>query len=106
MGGGCLLGGGAYTGEVSAQGVSAWGCLLMGMSAHGGVCLGGVYPGGCLPGEVYTSPWTEFLTHTCENMTFPQLRLRRVKTHSQERNPSHLNPSFFCVFFSIKKVVR
>ena len=25
-------------------------------------------------------PWTEFLTHTCENITFPQLRLRTVKT--------------------------
>ena len=28
---------------------------------------------------VYTSPpGTEFLTHTCENITFPQLRLRTV----------------------------
>ena len=24
--------------------------------------------------------WTEFLTHACENITFPQLLLRRVKT--------------------------
>ena len=38
----------------------------------GGVCLGGVH----LP------PWTEFLTHTCENITFPQLRLWTVKSNS------------------------
>ena len=54
----------------------------------GGVCAqGGVCPGGCLPGGsaqrdvclggVYT-PRTEFLTHACENITFPQLRLRTV----------------------------
>ena len=37
--------------------------------------------GGCLPRGMYTSPlWTEFLTHTCENITFPQLSLRTVKT--------------------------
>ena len=29
---------------------------------------------------MYTSPWTEFLTHTYENITFPQLLLRTVKT--------------------------
>ena len=57
-----------------------WGC----------VCQGG----GCLPGGVaylgwvYTipprhrgrhpPPWAEFLTHTCENVTFPQQQLRMV----------------------------
>ena len=53
-------------GEVSAQeGVSARGCLMA---------------GGCLPLGLYTSPlWTEFLTSACENITFPQLRLRTVK---------------------------
>ena len=25
-------------------------------------------------------PWTEFLTHACENITFPQLRCGRLKT--------------------------
>ena len=25
--------------------------------------------------------WTEFLTHACENITFPQLLLRTVKTN-------------------------
>ena len=59
----CLPGGG-----VSAQeGV----CLPRGMSAcQWGVCL----PGGCLADP----PWTEFLTHACGNITFPQLRLRTV----------------------------
>ena len=51
-----------------------------GVSAQGmGVCLGGFLPRGCLPRGVYTSPlWTEFLTHACENITFPQLLLRTV----------------------------
>ena len=39
-----------------------------------GVCPGGV----CLGGGVHLPPLTEFLTHACENITFPQLRLRRV----------------------------
>ena len=44
-------------------------------------CLPAQGGGGCLPRVVYTSPsqWTEFLTHICENITFPQLRLRTVK---------------------------
>ena len=33
-----------------------------------------------MPTGVYTSPlWTEFVTHSCENITFPQLLLRTVK---------------------------
>ena len=70
---------------VSAQGVSAClsgGCLPR-ASAQGGVCPGAVcLEGVCLSaGGVYTSPtlWTEFLTHACENITFPQLLLRTVK---------------------------
>ena len=36
--------------------------------------------GGCLPGGcVHSTLWTEFLTHACENITFPQLCLRTVK---------------------------
>ena len=27
--------------------------------------------------------WTEFLTHACENITFPQLLLRTVKMNTQ-----------------------
>ena len=42
----------------------------------GGVCLG-VCPAG--PGVHLPLPmWTEFLTHACENITLPQLRLRTV----------------------------
>ena len=42
--------------------------------SEGGVCilLGGVSLRG-------VSLWTEFLTHSCENITFPQLLLRTVK---------------------------
>ena len=43
---------------------------------------GGVCPGSVCQGGVHLPPlWTEFLTHTCENITFPQLRLRTVKNH-------------------------
>ena len=60
-------------------GVCAQGCLPRG-------CL----PRGCLPGGVYIPacngadepPWTEFLTHACENITFPQLLLRTVNIQS------------------------
>ena len=45
--------------------VSAWG--------WGGGCLP-VCPGVC----TYPPPWTEFLTHDRENITFPQLRFRTV----------------------------
>ena len=58
-----------------------------GISAWEGRC-----PEGCLPRGVpvqwvsrgvYTSPlWTEFLTHACKNITFPQLLLRTVKMGS------------------------
>ena len=43
--------------------------MLRGMHAWGSV-----YP-------TYAPPplWTEFLTHACENITFPQLLLRAVK---------------------------
>ena len=65
---------------------------LLGGSAQGdvyqgGVCQeevsaqGGVFPRSvCIPActEEDTPP-TEFLTHACENITFPQLRLRTVK---------------------------
>ena len=61
-----------------------------GVPGPGGVCSGGSAPGGgcLLPGGVSTSiwgggggipacteadpPWTEFLTHTTENITLPQ----------------------------------
>ena len=79
--GGCLPGGG---GCLSRRGV--WpGGVCPGSVCLGCVCPGGVSPGGCLPREGlpqcmlgYTPLWTEFCTHTCENITFPQLRLRTV----------------------------
>ena len=52
----------ASGGMVSGQGVSPW-----------GVSSWGIYP------EGGGSPlWTEFLTHACEIITFPQLLLRTV----------------------------
>ena len=47
----------------------------------GGVCPGGCLPRGVCPEGGCTSPpppWTEFLTHACKNITFPQLLLRVV----------------------------
>ena len=77
---------------VSARGVPRGrGCLPRGVCVlrwgvipQGVVCLGGMSAWGvsaCVLGRMYTSPllWTEFLTHVCENITFPQLRLRTVK---------------------------
>ena len=59
----CLPGGG---GGVSAWGVSAWG------SAQGGVGLSGGLPKGCtFPRSRGRPPWTELLTHACENIIFP-----------------------------------
>ena len=51
-----------------------------GVSALGDVCPGGCLHRGCVCPGVYPSmhwgrhpPWTEFLTHAPENITFPQL---------------------------------
>ena len=54
--------------------------LLTVFCSIGGVYPGGVYPGGCLPHCMlgYTPMWTEFLTHTCENINFPRPLLRAV----------------------------
>ena len=38
----------------------------------GGGCLGGGLPWGVCPSACWDT-WTEFLTHACENITFPQL---------------------------------
>ena len=61
-----------------------------GVSPRGGVCPRGCLPRGVSAQEgvsapvhagIHTTPssplWTEFLTHACENITFPQLRCRR-----------------------------
>ena len=58
------------------------------LPGEGDVCPEGCLPRGCLPGwgeggvcPVYPSihwvkhpPWTDFLTHACENITFQQVR--------------------------------
>ena len=59
-------------GGKSAQGVSAKG---VDVSARGWSAQGG-----CAP---YL--WTEFLTQACENITFPQLRLRTVKIRGNRK---------------------
>ena len=75
---GCLPGGGwCLPRGVSAQrGVCPEGCLPRGVSAQRGVCWG---EGFCLGGT--PSLWTKFLTYACENITFPQLRLRTVNIY-------------------------
>ena len=51
-----------------------------GVCPGGGVCQGVSDGRGCLPLGLYTSRlWKLFLTRACENITFPQLRLRTVK---------------------------
>ena len=91
--GGCLPGGVVCPGG-RRQPAGGGGCLpslSRVVSAQGGFCLGVVRPGrclskgvspqqGCLPILSGGVPplWTKFLTHACENITFPQLRLRMV----------------------------
>ena len=70
-------------------GVRPAGCLG-GCLPGGSVCLGGVYPGVVYlgvssQGRGVHPLWTEFLTHSCENITFPQLRLRVVITYNDYR---------------------
>ena len=89
--GGCLNGRvGCLAGECLPNGVSAW---------HGGMSAWGVSAWqGC------TSPplWTEFLTQTCENITFPQLRLRTVKMPVNLNFVStNLSVLQFKVYFSV-----
>ena len=64
--------GGYLTRGVSDKGVSGWwGCLSRGVCPEVGVSAtvhAGIHP-----------LWTEFLTHACENITFPQLCLQMVK---------------------------
>ena len=47
----------------------------------------GVSAWGCTP----PLPWTEFLTHACENFTFPQLRLRTVTNALHDGGPQMLS---------------
>ena len=80
--------------------VSSVGDLPKGVCAHRGYLTRGCLPGwchhrGCLPRGLsawgclprgYTSPlWTKFVTHVCEKITFPQLRLRTVITYKERQ---------------------
>ena len=57
-------------------GGSAWGCLPGAGCLPRGSCLGGVYPS--MQWGRHPPLWIEFLTHACENITFPQLQLWKV----------------------------
>ena len=77
---GCLPGGvsgqwSIWPGGCLPRGVSAQGVSAQGVSAQGSVCPG-IWQ---MPLTPHLSPWTEFLTHAWENITFPQLRSRKVK---------------------------
>ena len=71
-----LMGGEGVCPRVSAWGVSAeGGCLPREV-----ICQGRVSQRWCIQActKANTLLWTEFLTHACENITFPQLRLQTV----------------------------
>ena len=95
LGSGCR--GGGVSQHALCRGVCIPACTGQGVSAQGGVYLRGCLPGGVCPGSVcvsqhalsrgvsapvhagiHSSPWTEFLTHACENITFSQLLLWTV----------------------------
>ena len=62
-----------------------------GVSAQRGCLPGGVCPRGVSAwGGVHLLPWTEFLTHACENITFRQLRLRMVNINFDSNGSNHL----------------
>ena len=60
-----------------------WLSAREGVSAQGGVWLGVSAQVGGIPActEADTPPWTDFLTHACENITLPQLRCGREKSY-------------------------
>ena len=68
-----------YSSHVCDQFLESSVCLgtvsARGDVCQGGVCLGGDCPGGVSQHAMEQIPpplWTEFLTHACENITFPQ----------------------------------
>ena len=80
--GGCLVWLGCLPRGVSAQGISVWGDVCPGSSVQGGVFHPALGDGVSAPvhAGIHTLPlWTEFLTHACENITFPQLCFGRLK---------------------------
>ena len=98
---GCTSLGGYLPGGSTCLGVYLLGVYLPGgvpaqgnVPAQGRCTCWGVYPsmyqaGGVCPSASWdTHPhlWTEFLTHTCENITFPQLHLQMVKIRDLTRD--------------------
>ena len=84
---GCVPSAAVAVGGVCLPGGCITACTGRGVSApvHAGIQRG-VSAKGCLPQCTlgYTPPtplWTEFLTHACENITFPQLRCGRQMYH-------------------------
>ena len=63
------------------------------MQARGHACLGGM----C--GMYASLLWTEFLTHVCENITFPQLLLRAVMNNYT----GHSHNEFVNTFIRVAK---
>ena len=79
------------------RGVSAWGCLPRGCVSQHTVGREGV--SAPVHAGIHPALWTEFLTHACENITFPELLLQTVKTRKkcpQRRTWYHPpNPSLY-----------
>ena len=84
---------------------------MQGVSAQGGVCQGGVSAWGCLPRGVCLEgctplpPWTEFLTHACGNITFPQLCLRTVIIRKHGLGNQRMDIAVLCIATVIVKTV-
>ena len=53
-------------------------CLPRGCLPKGRISAQRGLPGGLVSAQGVTPLWTEFLTHACENITFPQLLLGTV----------------------------
>ena len=72
------------SGRLGGVGEGVCVCVSRGVCVSGEcVCRGGVCPGVCVSqhpmGQTPPPLWTGFLTHACENITFPQLLLRTVR---------------------------
>ena len=75
--------------------LSRGGCLPdgVGVVCPGGGCLSR----GCTPPPPH-GQWTKFPTHACENITFPQLRLRAVKIAEYITYLQYFPVLFFSIF--------
>ena len=57
---------------------------------------------GCLPDN---TPWTEFLTHACENITFPQLLLRTVKSSPTIKTTTSASGAWSTIHLGMRQVL-